>query len=160
MGKSLLWGRNAKERLIRLVVLLVIAGVIRFWVMMPVFIQGISMVPTCRDGQLGAVNKLAYLFRAPQRGDLVCVWTGKEFYIKRIIGLPGEEIGMRNGVLYVQGQPCRESYLKVKCQWNVEAGKLGVGTYAVVGDNRAMAQHLAVLAVVKKERIVGKVMLF
>ena len=117
------------------------------------------MLPTCRDGQLAVVNRLAYLFEPPQRGDVICIWTGQEYLIKRIIGLPGEEVAMREGVFYINGQPLREPYVQAGCDWTVGAGKLNGRNYAVAGDNRLVPRHQAVLAVARRDRIVGKLML-
>ena len=153
-------GRNVKAGVIRLVLLLVTAMVMRRWVMMPVLLQGPSMQPTCQDGQFAVVNKLAYLFRPPQRGDLVCVWTGKELYNKRIVGLPGDEIAIRDGILYMNGQPFPEPYVTTKGHWNVAAGELGADHFAVAGDNRSIDQQQAALAVVSQDRIVGRLMIF
>jgi signal peptidase I len=153
-------GSNIKATVIRLSLLLVVAWVIRSCFVRPVTIEGVSMQPTCREGQIALVNKLAYRFGPPQRGDLVCFWTGKELYAKRIIGLPGEEIALRDGLLYVNGQPCPEHYLRAKGHWTVDAGTLGANRYAVAGDNRSLAQHRAVLVVVRRERIVGKLVVF
>jgi signal peptidase I len=121
---------------------------------MPVLISGESMVPTLRGGQLVGVNKLAYLFGPPPRGDIVEVWTGKDLMIKRIVGLPGEEVAVRDGMLYINGSPLREPYA-INRHWNVATGKLDVNSFLVVGDNRFQT----IVAVVSRERIVGRLCL-
>ena len=117
------------------------------------------MLPTCQHGQIGLVNRLAYFSQPPRRGDLVCLWTGQEYFIKRIIGLPGEEIAIREGVFYINGHPLREPYVQAGCDWTVGAGQLQGSHYAVAGDNRLVPRHQAVLVVVRRDRIIGKVML-
>jgi len=129
---------------------------VREWVWMPVLITGQSMLPTLRDGQLAGVNKLAYLFRPPRRGDIVEVWTGKDVIIKRVVGLPGEEVAVREGRLYVNGSPLPEPYVSKRIWWwNVAAGKLDFNRFLVVGDNREQTAT----AVVSRGRIVGRLSL-
>ena len=128
---------------------------IRAWVISPIMISGPSMLPTFRNGQIVMLDKLSYRFARPQRGDLVCVWTGHELYAKRIIGLPGEEIGIVNGGVTLNGADLPEPYVKFPGAWNVLPGRLGPGNYLVIGDNRSLSQRDAVLAVVRRDRILG-----
>jgi signal peptidase I len=118
------------------------------------------MLPTLRDGQVAILDKLSYHWRSPQRGDLVCVWTGQELYSKRIVGLPGEKIAIRDGALYVNDQTLAEPYIEARYHWNVGAGQIGSRSYVVIGDNRLLAQSQAVLAVVHRDRIVGRLIRF
>src|ERR1051325_2047039 len=87
----------------RVLLALALTWLIRKWVWMPVLIVGNSMEPALRHHQLAGVNKLAYLFRPPRRGDVVAAWTGQDLVIKRIEGLPDEEISHHDGVFYVNG---------------------------------------------------------
>ena len=116
--------------------------------------HGRGMLPTLRGGQLAGVNKLAYLLGPPRRRDIVAVWTGKDLMVKRIVGLPGEEVAARDGTLYVNGSPLREPYA-INRHWNVATGKLDVNSFLVVGDNRFQT----IVAVVSRERIVGRICL-
>ena len=79
-----------------------VALAIRQWIWMPGLITGESMQPTLRSGQLVGINKLAYLFDMPRRGDIVEFWTGREFMVKRVLGLPGDQIALRDGIFYVK----------------------------------------------------------
>jgi signal peptidase I len=139
--------------------LAVLAAAFRTWVMSPVIVTGVSMLPTCHDGELALLNKVSYRWRLPQRGDLVCVWTGKELYDKRIVGLPGDEIAIRDGSLYINGNSFSEPYVKVQSHWNLGVGKLGPRTYVVIGDNRSLPQNQAVIAIVNRDRIMGRLIL-
>jgi signal peptidase I len=140
--------------LLRVLPLLLLALMVRQWVWMPLLIRGDSMLPTLRDGQLAGVNKLAYLFGPPRRWDIVAVWTGRDLMVKRIVGLPGEEVAARGGTLYVNGSPLPEPYA-VKRDWNVATGKLDSNSFLAVGDNRS--QTAAVL--VGRGRILGRLSL-
>jgi signal peptidase I len=121
-----------------------------------VIVTGVSMLPTCRDGEFALLDKLSYRCCLPRRGDLACVWTGQELYGKRIVGLPGDDIALRDGALYLNGKLVPEPYVKTECHWTVAPGRLGPRTYVIIGDNRALPQHQAVIAMVTRDRIVGR----
>ena len=130
------------------------------WLFMWATVNGTSMAPTLRNGQLALIFNQAYRFGLPKRGDLVLVSTGKELLIKRILGLPGEELRICQSRAYVDGQPLPEPYLKRTGHWEVGAGRIGPGRYAIVGDNRSGVQGDSLLAIVKKDRILGKVICY
>jgi signal peptidase I len=146
-------GHNPRRTLKVLLLVLVLVLVIRNWVWMPALIVGESMAPVLHDRQVIIVNKLAYLFRPPARGEIVCIWTGAEYITKRIIGLPGEEVALRAGKLQVDSKPWFEPYLEDPGDLEILPGRISADTYAVIGDKRSDT----VLAVVSRRRIVGKV---
>lgn len=127
----------------------------RQWLWMPALISGQSMRPTLSSGQLVGINKLAYRFDLPRRGDIVELWTGSEFMVKRIVGLPGEQIALRDGKFCVNGAPLTEPYVQFRDFTAIAAGQLGPDCFLVAGDNRSGT----VIAVVNRNRIVGRVML-
>jgi signal peptidase I len=131
--------------------LLALALAIREWVWTPTLITGESMQPTLLDGQLAWINKLAYRFHPPRRGDIVVVRTRRHWIVKRILGLPGEEIGVRDGVCYINGHPLAEPYVQFPGTDSTAPGRLGRGRYLVAGDYRAASM----IAVVSRDRIVG-----
>ena len=137
-----------------LLLLLGLALLIRVDVWMPLLITGESMLPTLQGGQIAGLNKLAYLRRPPQRGDIVAVWTDRTLIIKRLIGLPGEEISAQDGVFFINGQALPEPYVRFQGQWNIGPGKIAEDQFVVVGDNRSKT----LLAVVARERILGRLM--
>src|SRR3974390_888856 len=102
-----------------LLLLLALALLIRADVWMPVLITGESMLPTLHSGQIAGLNKLSYLRRAPQRGDVVAVWTDKALMIKRVIGLPGEEISIHDGNVVINGKALAEDYVRFHERWNI-----------------------------------------
>jgi signal peptidase I len=110
------------------------------------------MEPTLRDGQIAAVNKLAYRSALPRRGDVVVVWTGQDLVVKRIVGLPHEEVAADNGTFYVNHQPLREPYVKLQGLANFGAGTLDRDCYVIAGDNRSES----FVGVVHRSRIVGR----
>jgi signal peptidase I len=114
------------------------------------------MSPTLEEGHIYWVNRLAYVRQSPQRGDIVCLWTGKERLVKRVIGLPSDELHISHGVLFVNNRPLSEPYLIERGEWNIGAGTVGNNRYAVVGDNRNCSRGVQDALIVHQDRILGK----
>lgn len=139
-------------------VLLTVLGLCAFiyafthWFLWPVRISGESMAPNYEDGQPTVINRLAYLAHNPQRGDVVGLHVGNEFYLKRIIGLPGERIEFHRDTVVVNGRPLKEPYPVRPLLWKLAPMLLGENDYYVMGDNRAMSK----LGPVPREKIIGK----
>lgn len=158
----LLVGRNPRRTLIRVCVLILAAFLIREYLFLPVRVVGISMEPTFRNGQVRLIARLAYRSSTPQRGDVVSIrLAGKRLLLlKRIIGLPGEQIEIRRGLVLVNGQPLEEHYLQLRrAPWDYTSERLQPDEYFVVGDNRSMDRDDHYFGKVKRERILGKVAL-
>jgi signal peptidase I len=155
-------GRNPKRTLVRIVILVVACVVIRGFVLLPVQVEGGSMLPTYQDRGIHVVNRLAYLFHEPRRGDVVAIRTeaGEHvMYLKRIIGLPGEAVAFHEGRLYINGQPVDEPYVKLLGTWEHEPQPVGPDQYYVVGDNRGMSWSDHTQGRAPRSLIVGKVLL-
>lgn len=143
---------NARRTLTWLLTALVLVLAVRNWVCMPALVVGHSMDPTLHSGKLVMVNKLAFLLRNPARGDIVCIRMNRGYMIKRIIGLPGEEVALNPHGLFVNGRLTPEPYLQNPKVLEVAPGTIPADAFGVVGDNRSDT----VVAVVSKSRIVGK----
>ena len=106
-------------------------------------VTGESMHPSIRAGDWLLVRLDAYRRAAPARGDLVIVRDPRETtekYLKRVVGLPGEEVSMRDGELRIDGGRLSEPYLEglpSSVGLETKSWRLGQGQYFVVGDNRA-----------------------
>ena len=122
------------------------------WVLWPVRISGESMAPNYDDGQPAVINRLAYFSNRPQRGDVVGLRVGHEFYLKRIVGLPGERIEFQRDTVVVNGRPLKEPYPVKPLLWKLAPVLLGANDYYVMGDNRTMSK----LGPVPREHIIGK----
>src|SRR5436190_10776646 len=106
------------------------------WVLWPVKVSGTSMLPNYQDGSRHFINKLAYWSAKPQRGDVVGVQAENgETYIKRISGLPGEQLTFDGGVVAINDKPLREAYIETRVPWRVDPVTLGPNDYYVMGDN-------------------------
>ncbi len=104
-------------------------------------VQGTSMLPLLQDGERIIVNKFIYRFHPIERGDVVVFWYPKDpsvSFIKRVVGLSGDTVEIRNGVLYVNGQVVREEYLSPRFRDNDThlPSEVKKGYYFVLGDHR------------------------
>ena len=161
--QTIIIGRNPRRTLIRIVVIVGTCILLRAFVVLPIFVDGPSMLPTYHPRGVNFVNRLAYLRHEPQRGDVVTIrLAGESFmYMKRVIGLPGETVTFSNGRLLINGRELEEPYVKFNCNWNFvpDNSKLSDDEYYVVGDNRSMPHPDHTQGAAKRERIVGKVLL-
>ena len=151
-------GRNPKVTLARAVVLAVLCVLGYKVSLLHIRVEGISMLPAYQDGSKHFVNRLAYLWHEPQRGDVVGIRLAgyHVMYLKRIIGRPGETVAFVSGQVLINGEALDEPYEKLSCDWNRPPVKLGPDEYFVVGDNRSMPQELHTFGKVERARIVGK----
>lgn len=124
-----------------------------------------SMIPIVQPGDRLIVNRLAYLFEEPQRGDIVMFIypdNEKDNYLKRIIGLPGEKVEIRDGLVYINDskKPLSEPYLNDPPNGDFGPYNVPEGCYFMLGDNRDISQDARYWKnkYVKKEKIVGKVL--
>jgi signal peptidase I len=120
-------------------------------------VVGNSMLPTLKSGDVLLVDRLAYKNTEPHRGDIVIARYAAELIVKRIVGLPGEELEVRAGTLYINGTPHREGYRTGEGILDVAKGKLFDGDFATLGDNRAIPAELAVHPILSRPDILGKV---
>lgn len=133
-----------------LLLMVVTAFVFRTWICTPILIRGVSMQPTLPPGRLALVNKLAYAFAAPNRGDVVLIWTGHELLVKRVVALEGELVGITNGVPRLE----RTEVWSRTVESAVPPSRVPPGRLVVAGDNE---QETTVL-LVRRGRILGRVL--
>ena len=109
-----------------------------------IVVDGPSMNYTLHNGQQIVVNRLIYRFHAPQRGDVIVFdppFNQSEEYIKRIIGLPGESVEIKGGVVYIHKKdgtvlPLTEHYVSESARAPFEGKVIPPNEYFVLGDNR------------------------
>lgn len=122
-----------------------------------------SMIPVVQPNDRLIVNRLAYLFEEPKRGDIVMFAfpdDEKDNYLKRIIGLPGEKVEIKNGLVYINDseKPLDEPYINDPPNGNYGPYNVPEGCYFTLGDNRDESKDARFWnnTYVKKEKIVGK----
>ena len=150
------------------VIALVIILPIRYYLIQPFFVKGASMESTFLDGDYIFINELAYLIGDPQRGDVAVFkypLDKREFFIKRIVGLPGETVEIKIGKVIIyndansKGIVLPESYLDANQQTigNMRV-ELGEDEYFVLGDNRLRSSDSRRWGPLDRSLITGKAM--
>jgi len=150
-----------------LILALVIVIPIRYFIFQPFFVQGQSMEPNFENGDYLIVDELSYRFREPQRGEVVVFRYPQNpslRYIKRIIGLPGETLEIKNGVITIyQGNSNKEvldesNYLSPNLQTPGDLKMtLNEKEYFVLGDNRLASFDSRRWGTLPQKNIIGRV---
>jgi signal peptidase I len=133
------------------------------------YIPAGSGLPTLQINDRVIVDKAIYRFQSPQRGDIIVfmppdaasICTGqkppvKDAYIKRVIGLPGDTVEIKDGRVYINNQPLAENYIQSPPEYNLPAEKVPDDSYFVLGDNRNSSCDSHFWGFVPKENIIGK----
>lgn len=140
----------------------------RFYVAQPFIVSGASMHPTFETGEYLIVDQLTYRFEQPQRGDVVIFKYPNDpskYFIKRIIGLPGEVVKLANGVTSIttpagsEQVTLEEPYLQTDRTDDHLSITLSSDEYFVMGDNRGASSDSRVWGPVPRENIVGRALL-
>ena len=137
--------KNVKKEILSWILTLgsavIIALVIRTFIFEPVRVDGQSMCDTLQNNEIMFVTKPEYIFGDPQRGDVViCKYPGRtENFVKRLMGVPGDTVEVKQNVVYINGEALSEPYLTAERNddgFSMDALTLGDGEYFVMGDNR------------------------
>jgi len=148
-----------------IIVVFILIGV---FAVQPVVVEGTSMVPQLHDGERLLVNKLVYYniesvsWGHINRGDIVVFWYPKEpdkSYVKRVIGLPGETVEVKNGRVYVDGNELNEDYLDYEHNQSLPtwpAKRVDDHYYFVMGDNRDNSSDSRYWGLVPQKYVYGK----
>ena len=124
-------------------------------------VQGTSMLPLLHDSERIIVNKFVYRFHPIERGDVVVFWYPRDpsvSFIKRVVGLPGDTVELRNGALFVNGRHTTEVYLKPQFRDDETRPPVQVskGHYYVLGDHRNSSNDSRNWGEVPEKYIYGK----
>lgn len=136
MARGRSWWRDAVQTIL-LAALLALA--IRFFVVEPFRVDGPSMEPSLYTGERLLVDKVSYRLHPPQRGDIVVFANPtdpREDYIKRVVAVPGDQVELRLGKLYVNGQPISEGHVYQDGVSTYGPQLVPPGHVFVLGDNR------------------------
>jgi signal peptidase I len=122
--------------------------------------DGGSMKPSFHSGEYVLVNKLLYLFRQPQRGDVIVFHyplDPQEVFIKRIIGIPGDVVQTTITAVVVDGRVLHEPYISTPLNYAIHTWKLGPNQYFVMGDNRGNSLDSRIWGPLDRSYIIGEV---
>jgi signal peptidase I len=138
-----------------------VAIFIVIFVVQPVKVEGTSMQPRLVDQERIFVNRFIYRFQDIRRGDIVVFWYPKDrskSFIKRVLGVPGDEVEICEGSVYVNGTRVKEPYLKPEFQDYRSFKKVTVppGQYFVLGDHRNSSNDSRSWGFVVRPLIYGK----
>jgi signal peptidase I len=138
-----------------------LALVIIVFLYQPVKVEGTSMAPLLSDQERIFINKFVYRFEPIQRRDVVVFWyplDRSKSFIKRVIGLPGESVEIRQGVVYVNGISIHEPYVPAQYEDMSDYGPVRVpkDSYFVMGDHRISSNDSRVFGPVASKYIYGR----
>ena len=158
--RRLVFGAKPKRTAVRVVVLAAVSAVTFTWVLTPIRAEGVSMMPAYRPGSLHLVNRMAFAFNTPSRGDVVAIRLAGPHvvYVKRVVALPGERFSMVKGQAFVIGEALREPYAYNPAPWDVPEVTLTADEYYVIGDNREMRASEHTFGRADRVRIIGRVL--
>ena len=130
------------------------------------YIPSGSMLPTLQINDRLIIDKISYDFSNPKRGDIVVFNPTKtleaenyhEAFIKRVIGLPGDRVEVRNGKVYVNNIPLKENYLEAPPNYQWDSVVVPTNSYLVLGDNRNNSYDSHYWGFVPRQNIIGKAM--
>jgi len=162
-----LWSESLKllRDIFLIIAVFILLGV---FVAQPVVVEGTSMLPQLHDGERLLVNKLVYYkFQSVswghiERGDIIVFWYPKDpekSYVKRVIGLPGEMVEVRDGKIIINNQELNEPYLDSEYNQSLpsyEPKKVDEHYYFVMGDNRDNSSDSRLWGLVPEKYIYGK----
>lgn len=142
-----------------------LAFVLVFSVGMKISMVGVSMEPALYNGQKVLINRFIYKITSPKRGDVIAFLPNgnqnSHYYLKRIVGLPGESIQIIDGYVYINGERVPEDEYDKMADYGIAGNEIQLGSdeYFVLGDNRNMSEdsRSGNIGAVKKDTIAGKV---
>jgi signal peptidase I len=138
---------------------------IRALIAQPFIVSGSSMFPTFKDNQYLIVDQISYRFEDPKRGDIVIFRypiDPSKFFIKRVIGLPNENVSIENGVITITEEDgsqktLNEPYLEIDRESKDTLDvQLKDGEYFVMGDNRIASSDSRTWGVLPRKNVIGK----
>lgn len=148
---------------------LIIIIPIRYFLIQPFYVKGASMEPNFHDHEYLIIDEISYRFNEPKRGDIVVFKyprDPRQFFIKRVIGLPGETVKIENDLIFItsvggQTNTLKEDYLSSEVETLLPVSgygevKLKNNEYYLMGDNRDQSLDSRVFGPVKSDFIIGR----
>ncbi|PZO11119.1 MAG: signal peptidase I [Leptolyngbya foveolarum] len=146
---------------------IVLALGIRQFVAEARYIPSGSMIPTLQIDDRLVIEKISYRFNPPNRGDIIVFRApqkaldaanvqGKAAYIKRVIGLPGDTVEVKDGKTLINGEALQEDYIQAPPDYTLPAEVVPADEYLVLGDNRNSSSDGHVWGFLSKDAIIGR----
>ena len=149
---------------VKLIVVIVVILFLMIYVVSITQVVGSSMSSTLQDGDVLILNKIKYRFTDIKRGDIICLeYADTKYLIKRVIGLPGDTVSIRDNTLYINGEVYVENYLDEGLVYDdFDLSSLGYDVipedmYLVLGDNRPDSLDSREIGLISKDEVIGKV---
>ncbi len=162
-------GRRTSSNVFEVVILVIVIYTLVNLSTARAIVFGPSMQPNFYTGQLVIINRFAYFFNGPTRGDVVVLHSPRaecqgvqlddkycEDLIKRVIGLPGESVQIKGGRVYINGTRIEEPYVTEFCKGCDGSWKLKANQYLVLGDNRNNSWDGHSFGPIPRDLIVGE----
>lgn len=155
-----------KRKILKIIILsFIIVFPIRYFVAQPFKVKGSSMEPSLEDGDYLVIDKISYKFRELKRGETIVFHSSpKDFFVKRVIGLPHEIIQIKEGAIFIydnkqkQWLKLSENYLLANTKTSPEMNAvLKEGEYFVLGDNRDESIDSRSFGIVRGDHLTGRV---
>lgn len=157
-------GEEIKDWVISILIAVVLAFFIRYFIVELYMVEGPSMRPTLVNGERLVVNKFIYRFKEPEKGEILIFKFPKDpsrDFIKRVIAVAGDTIEIKDGRVYVNGQLLNEPYILERTRSSYPLSTVPQGTIFVMGDNRNNSEdsRFADVGFVPLNMIKGKAMM-
>ncbi len=149
-------------------VIVIFIVLLRSYIITPVIVRGDSMFDTLEDGEVLLLSKISYRIHDIEQFDVVVIKDqSNDYIIKRVIGMPGDNIEYKDDVLYINGKKCKKRFtdditldftLEDICEINHTKcnGKIPDDMYLVLGDNRDVSADSRVKGLIERKQIIGK----
>ncbi len=150
------------------VICYIVVIVLTNYVVKPIRVEGSSMYPTLKDGELGLTNVFSVKFQSVNRYDVVIIYNEErgEYWVKRVIGLPGDTVESKKDILYINDKPVEQQFLdqsyvqsmQKEGQFTSDFEKVTLqeGEYWLMGDNRPRSEDSRIHGPFKESELVGK----
>jgi signal peptidase I len=158
--------RSVRENLGLIAIALVLAFLIRTFIAEPRYIPSDSMVPTLHTGDRLVVEKISYYFHPPHLGDIIVFqppeklqqkgYPKDQAFIKRVIGEPGQTVGITGGKVYINGNPLQEDYIAEPPNQPFIQVQVPENEFFVMGDNRNDSNDSRYWGFLPKKNIIGR----
>jgi len=158
------WWQQHGETIRIFALALAIALFLRTFIVEPRFIPSGSMEPTLQVGDRILVDKISQQWQSPQRGDILIFYPPKspaiednsKAYIKRLIGIEGDRLAVRGGIVYRNDQALDEPYIAEAPKYSMRPVVVPKGYYWMMGDNRNHSNDSHIWGFLPKENVIGK----